>query len=222
LGRAVDDFLWVKLGTGIGCGIMCGGRIYRGEDGCSGDIGHIAVAGEDVVCPCGNTGCLGWVAGGAALARHMEQAAREGTSAYLARVLEQQGTLRGVDLREALGQGDPVAAQLVRRTGSYVGQVLAVLVNFYNPRLIVLGGGLANLGDLLLAAIREAIYGRSRPLATRHLAIQRSALGDTAGVVGAAALVLGELFRAPHRLSSRSPQVPKRAIAGSARQDAAV
>jgi len=194
-GLAVDNFLWVKLGTGIGCGIICRGHIYRGADGCAGDIGHIAVGNEDVACMCGNTGCLGRLAGGQGLACDMEQAARTGASPYLAEVLAQKGTLTAVDLGEALLHDDPYPAQLVRRAGSYVGHALAGLVNFYNPSLIVIGGGLANLGDLLLASIREAIYRRSAPLATRHLAIQRSALGDEAGVVGAAALVLGEFFK---------------------------
>ena len=195
LGRTADNFLWIKLGTGIGCGIFCNGRIYRGTDGCAGDIGHVAVGHEQILCTCGNTGCLGQLAGGEALARQIEEAARAGKSRYLATLLAQQGTLEATDLSVALAHRDPYAAQVVRRAGASIGDVLAGFVNFYNPSLIVVGGGLSNLGDLLLAAIREAVYRRSAPLATRHLSIQRSALGGPAGVIGASALVLGELFK---------------------------
>ncbi len=214
LGRTVDTFLWIKLGTGIGCGIVCDGRLYRGADGCAGDIGHSAVGDEQVVCSCGNRGCLGQLAGGEALARHMEQAARAGASPYLAGILAQHGRLEARDLSGALAYRDPYAAQVVRAAGAAIGAALASLVNFYNPRLIVVGGGLAQLGDLLLAAIREAVYRRSAPLATRHLAIQQSSLGDTAGIIGASALVLGELYKL-------APLTERRVSAGSARDTGA-
>lgn len=205
LARRADTFLWVKLGTGIGCGIVCGGRLYRGADGCAGDIGHIPVGDEQVLCPCGRRGCLGQLAGGAALARQANEAARAGKSRYLAGLLAERDRLEATDLGAALAHRDPFAAQLVRRAGGSIGDVLAALVTFYNPSLIVVGGGLSNLGDLLLASIREAVYRRSTPLATRHLMIQPSALGAAAGAIGAAVLVLGELFKlSPALVSSGS------------------
>ena len=90
--------------------------------------------------------------------------------------------------------GDAAALELLQQSGRRVGQMLAALVNFFNPSLIVIGGGVANAGDAYLAAIREVIYARSMPLATRDLAIQLSSLGTRAGVTGAAAMVLDELF----------------------------
>ncbi len=194
-GRAEPNFFFVKIGTGIGCGIVCQGRIYRGEAGCAGDIGHIAVGDSTTVCRCGNLGCLEAIAGGFALGRAAEEMAREGRSPGLARRLREKGSLTAADVGAVLGEGDPAVTELVREAGATIGRVLASLVNFFNPSRIVIGGGVAKIGDLLLASIRETVYRRSLPLATRDLIISSSALGDRAGVIGAAAIVLGELYR---------------------------
>lgn len=194
IGQHEQNFIFVKVGTGIGCGILCRGAIYRGAEGSAGDIGHVAVGDDSTVCRCGNVGCLEALAGGWALSRAAERLAREGVSETLARRLEQTGSVSTVDLTAALGDGDPVVTEIVRQAGYAIGRVLAGLVNFYNPSLIVIGGGVAKIGDLLLAAIREAVYRRSLPLATRHIVIQASRLGDDAGVVGATAMVVGELY----------------------------
>ena len=100
----------------------------------------------------------------------------------------------GADLAVLLQEGDPDASRAVVSAGNALGRVLSSLVNFYDPSLIVIGGGVAKLGDLLLASIREVIYHRSLPLATRRIRIENSSLGDDAGVIGAAAMVLSELY----------------------------
>jgi glucokinase-like ROK family protein len=194
-GRDVENFIFVKIGTGIGCGIICQGQIYRGADGSAGDIGHIEVTNEPVICRCGNVGCLEAVAGGAALARAAQEAALEGRSIHLTRMLSEKGTLSAADVGVVLGFGDPFAVELVRRAGATIGHVLASLVNFYNPSLIIIGGGVSKLGDIFLASIRETVYKRSLPLATRHIRIQQSELGDVVGAMGAAAMVLEERFQ---------------------------
>jgi len=194
-GVDIDNFIYVKIGTGIGCGIICRGHLYRGADGCAGDIGHIQVTNDSsVICRCGNVGCLEALAGGAALAREALAAASSGKSPHLRAIWEGKGSLDAKDLADTLSRGDPFTVDLVRTAGSTLGHVLASLVNFYNPSLIVIGGGVANLGDLLLASIREAVYRRSLPLATRNIRIKQSELGPIAGVVGAAAIVLEELY----------------------------
>jgi glucokinase-like ROK family protein len=194
-GSGIADFLFVKLGSGIGCGIVNDWGVYRGANGCAGDIGHVAVGGELAPCHCGNLGCLEAIAGGHALSRSAETLARSGGSDFLQRALQANGALSAVDLGRAVSQGDRTALELVRAAGQAVGSVLAGVVNFYNPPLIIIGGGVANIGDLLLAAIRESVYHRSLPLATRDLVVTRSELGERAGVVGAAAMVLSELYR---------------------------
>ncbi len=194
-GRGDSDILYIKLGTGIGAGLISGERLHRGSQGCAGDIGHIVVSDDSaVVCRCGKTGCLEALAGGAALARDGEIAARDGTSPLLAQHLEQVGRVQGVDVTRAARHGDRTAVELLTTAGQRVGGVLATLVSFYNPSLVLIGGGVAGAGDLLLATIRESIYRRSLPLATRELRIERSTLNDRAGVTGAAFMVIDELF----------------------------
>jgi glucokinase-like ROK family protein len=190
----VQDLLWVKLGTGIGCGIISQGAAFRGISGCAGDIGHIELGGDTTVCRCGNLGCLEAVAGGEALAMRAEGLALSGESRSLARMLDERGSLRAEDLGVAAQEGDVAAVELVRSAGRAVGAVLASLVNFYNPEMIVIGGGVSRLGVRLLASIREAVYRRSLPLATRDLVLTGSALGELAGVTGGGAMVLGELY----------------------------
>jgi glucokinase-like ROK family protein len=204
--HSIDDFLFVKVGTGIGCGIHLGGLVYRGVDGCAGDIGHIQVDAHGPVCSCGNTGCLEALFSGAALARDALAAARSGASPALAeRLATATGAAPGHapghaaghaagplitarDVAEGAAEGDVVCIRLIRDGGRRVGSVLATLVSFANPSMIVIGGGLAQLGHVLLAEIRSAVYRRSLPLATGNLPVVLSELGPRAGVTGAAVL----------------------------------
>ncbi|HVQ57280.1 MAG TPA: ROK family transcriptional regulator [Solirubrobacterales bacterium] len=177
--REVEHLLFVKVGTGIGCGIIVDGKVHRGADGAAGDLGHVRIPvdddEEDVVCSCGNVNCLEALAGGGAMARRLRS---EGVEVRDSRAL--------VELTRA---GLPAAVQLVRHSGRLIGEVLAAAANFYNPSVIVIGGDVADAQEQLLASIREVVYQRSLPLATRHLRIVRSPLEDRAGVIGAAAMV---------------------------------
>ena len=192
--RSVDNFLFVKVGTGIGCGIVLEGEVYRGADGSAGDIGHIRIEDAGPTCTCGNDGCLEAFFGGAALARDAELAARSGRSPVLAERLAAVGSLSAVDVGTAAAAGDASAVALVRGGGRRLGLALATLVSFFNPGLVVIGGGVAGLGHPLLAEIRSVVYRRSLPLATGNLPIVLSELGDTAGVIGAARLVSDSVF----------------------------
>ncbi|CAN5639635.1 ROK family transcriptional regulator [soil metagenome] len=192
--RGHRDVVWVKIGTGIGSGLISDGAQHRGADGAAGDIGHIQVAEEGVVCRCGNIGCLEALAGGAALARDADVAARSDRSRWLAQALERDGAVTARSVALGACHGDPVCVGLLQRSGRLVGQVLASIVNFFNPSLIVIGGGLATSGDILLATIRETVYRRSLPLATRELRIVPSGLGELAGVIGASAMVVDQLL----------------------------
>jgi glucokinase-like ROK family protein len=195
--RSVDNLLFVKIGTGIGCGIYLHGEVYRGTDGCAGDIGHIQVDSHGPVCSCGNVGCLEALFGGAALARSAMTAARAGTSPALAERLAATGTVSARDVADGTAEGDVTCIGLVRDGGRRVGTVLAGLVSFANPSMIVIGGGLAGLGHILLAEIRSVVYRRSLPLATGNLPVVLSELGPRAGVVGAAVLASDLAYGAP-------------------------
>lgn len=199
IARGHQNVVFVKIGTGIGAGIISDGAIHRGAQGSAGDVGHVQVVDDrSVICRCGKIGCLEAIAGGAALAREADQLARSGRCPLLAEVLDQRGGVTAEDLSRAAGFGDPLCVDVLLRTGRHVGRMLATVVNFFNPSLIVVGGGVASSGDQFLAAIREAVYARSLPLATRDLLIQRSSLASLAGVTGAAAMVLDELFSREH------------------------
>ena len=190
LARTVDDLLFVKVGTGVGCGIVVDGRVYRGANGSAGDIGHIRIDDDGPVCNCGNVGCLEAYFSGAALARSATAMATSGRSDQLAERLAAAGTLTAADVAVAAAAGDPVALDLVREGGQRLGQLLAGLVNFFNPGMVVLGGEVsAGLGHPLLAELRSVVYRRSLPLATGHLPIVLSELGTQAGVIGAARMI---------------------------------
>lgn len=182
-GLTAGQLLFVKVSTGIGCGIISHGQVHRGADGAAGDIGHIHVTDQDeTVCACGNTGCLEAVASGSAVARLL---AAEGLPAKTAR-----------DVVQLAQRGDARAVRSVRLAGERIGGILASLVNFYNPSDIIIGGALAELRDDLLAGIRGVVYHRALPLATRRLNIDTTTLGRRAGVLGAVALA-GQHARSP-------------------------
>ena len=184
--REVSDLLFVKVGTGIGAGIITGGRIHRGAQGAAGDLGHVQVPDRpDAVCRCGNLGCVEAIAGGGALVRDLRE--------------------RGVQVNDSrdvvalVRAGHAEAGRLVREAGRVLGEVLAAAVNLLNPAVVVLGGDIATAHEQLMAGVREVVYQRSLPLATRHLHIVRSTLHDRAGITGAAALAIEHVL-APARV----------------------
>ena len=171
--RRTSHLLLVKVGTGIGCGIVADGHIHRGARGAAGDIGHIrATSSDEVVCRCGNIGCLEAIAGGQALADRLSAAGIDAANSR--------------DVVRLVRDGDVTATRMVRDAGRTLGEVLAGTVNFFNPAVIVIGGDIAEAHAQLLAGVREGILSRSLPLATRDLRIVPSRLGDRAGITGAA------------------------------------
>jgi predicted NBD/HSP70 family sugar kinase len=181
----VENLVYVKVATGIGAGIITGGHIYRGAQGAAGDIGHVQVLDrqrdtDDAryarECTCGNVGCVEAVASGTALARELTE---KGFSARTTR-----------DVVSLVKAGNLEAIRQVREAGRDIGSVLAHLVNFLNPAVVVIGGDLSNAQEPLFAGIREVVYRRSTALATGHLQMMKSRLGDAAGVTGAAVMVL--------------------------------
>lgn len=173
-----QHLLFVKISTGIGCGIVSGGLLHRGAEGAAGDIGHIRVPGNaDSICACGNTGCLEAIAGGDALARQLRELGLEG--------VETAG-----DVTRLAAEGNRQARKAVLDASDRIGQVLASLVSFFNPDAIIVGGQLADLNEDLLAGIRTGIYRRALPLATRALRVERSIDSNRVGPLGARAMAL--------------------------------
>jgi predicted NBD/HSP70 family sugar kinase len=182
----VPNMLFVKIGTGVGSGIIANGQTYRGADGAAGDIGHNQIPIRDdapePLCRCGNTGCVEAYAGGWALVRDLRAEGHDITT-----VDQAVGLVRS---------GDPTAVRLARRAGRILGAALADAVSLLNPRVIVVGGQLAHAEEQIFAGMREMIYRRSLPLATRHLRIVPSRLDRRAGVIGLTLLVADHIFDA--------------------------
>jgi glucokinase-like ROK family protein len=193
-GKGVDNLIFVKLGTGIGAGIVCGGKIYRGSNGCAGNIGHICVDKNGPLCHCGNKGCLESVAADPAIAGRALHAAQAGGSPALLNYLKNGDALRAEDVGSASREGDTLAIEIIRESGQYIGEVLAGLVNFYNPGKIVIGAGVSNLGNLLLSSIRQTVLRRSLPWATRDLLIVFSEIGPDVGLIGAINLAMDNIL----------------------------
>jgi predicted NBD/HSP70 family sugar kinase len=184
----VDHLMFVKVATGIGCGIISDGALRRGANGAAGDLGHVQVPGDvSALCRCGNVGCLEAVASGAAVARALGELGIEAGSSR--------------DVVALARSGSTAAIALIRDAGRTIGEVLASAVSLLNPSIIVIGGSLADAGDPLLAGVREVVYQRSLPLATADLRILASASGMRAGIVGAAVLAI-EHALAPDRLDA--------------------
>jgi predicted NBD/HSP70 family sugar kinase len=169
--------LVVKVGTGIGGGLVtANGHVHRGADGAACDIGHLSVVGaEEIICSCGNTGCIEAVASAEAITRKLRAATGN-------------PDLTQSDLRQAARNGDPVAIRLIRDAAALIGSTVASLVHVYNPARIVVTGPLTEATDDLLAGIRSVAYQRALPLATRNLTLAHSVIGEMAGVVGAISL----------------------------------
>jgi predicted NBD/HSP70 family sugar kinase len=177
----VEDFLFVKVASGIGAGVIVGGRVHRGAQGIAGDIGHIWVPEADgVQCRCGSQGCLEAVAAGPAIATRLSA---HGADIHTV-----------ADVVAAVGAGDIEAVRQVREAGRIIGRVLSTYVSLINPAVIVLGGSVANAGDHLLAGAREVIYTRSTALATGSLQIVRSRGKENAAVSGASAMAIQQVL----------------------------
>ena len=171
-----QNFLFIKVATGIGAGIISSGELQRGANGTAGDLGHVRVPrGDDVLCRCGNHGCLEALASGPAVARQLKAQGLEAAT--------------GADVLRLVGEGNLQAIQALRQAGRDVGDVLATVVNLLNPSMIVIGGSVGEAGEHLVAGIREVVYRRSLPLATTHLRIGISMAGDRAAILGASQMV---------------------------------
>lgn len=172
---------FIKVSSGIGTGIVIGGQVYRGTDGGAGDIGHVKIAGyDDRVCQCGAHGCLAAVASGRSVAQALTALGKPASS--------------GSDVGAYLAAGDTDAARLTQEAGRVIGEVVATVVSLLNPAEVVLGGMMASAP--LLTGVRETLYPRSLPRATRHLTISLSTLGQHAATRGLAAMVLDREYSA--------------------------
>ncbi len=182
-GRGVDQLAYIKVGTGIGCGLVINGAIYRGSRGAAGELGHLTVDVDGPLCDCGNRGCLEAVAGAQAIVQAATCAA--GDSAALTDV---------ADVIRAAQAGHLPSRAALEMSGRSIGVALAGLVNLLNPAVIIIAGGVAHAGELLLEPIRSAIATRGLPAASAQTRVLAAELGDNAIALGAAVSVMDAAF----------------------------
>jgi predicted NBD/HSP70 family sugar kinase len=176
-GHGASTFVYLKMATGIGAGLVIGGRLFHGAGGTAGEIGHTTVDEAGPICRCGNRGCLEMVASAPALAELLRPT---------------RGEVTGERVVELALEGDPGCRRAIADAGSYAGQAVANLCNLFNPERIVVGGSLGAAGEVLLGPLREAVRRRVIPSAVEDVEIVPGVLGDRAELLGAVALVLKE------------------------------
>ena len=188
------NFIYITLSTGIGGGIVIDGKIYTGAIGAAGEVGHMTIDDNGPICNCGSRGCWETLASGTALAREARHRIKEGVRTSILEYAE--GDVEKVTaqaIHNAAEQGDSLAKELIAQTGYYVGVGLANLINIFNPELIVIGGGLSNIGDMLLEPAFKTAGERAYKEAFQAVRFASAELGRNSGVLGAAAFALQEM-----------------------------
>jgi predicted NBD/HSP70 family sugar kinase len=221
--RNVDNMAYVKVATGIGCGLIVNGDIYRGSSGAAGELGHVTIDDNGPLCDCGNRGCLEVVAGAAAVtlaaARGVypdSSGASDGHDGHgghdtvdsvgsVATGPRRTGPLDVADVVQAALAGDTVAQEAIERAGYHIGIALAGLVNIFNPSLILLDGSMARAGEFLLGPIRQGIARRSLAASSAATRIEMAQLGDNAIALGAVATVIEAAFGPPSLTTMPGP-----------------
>jgi len=192
-GIGFDNIIYLTVSTGIGGGIIIDGELYSGADGCAGELGHMTIEADGPQCHCGNFGCLEAMTSGWAVAKEATMRINRGERSSIIELVD--GRLERVTAETvamAARRGDQLACDIVAKAANYLGIGLANLVNIFNPELIIIGGGLSKMGDMLLKPARKVLKERAFRLPARTVHIVRARLGSNAGIVGAAAYVFDQ------------------------------
>ena len=217
-GRGCKDLAYVKIGTGIGCGLLFDSHIYRGHQGSAGELGHLSIDENGPLCVCGNRGCLETLAAAQAIVED----ARQGTALaqkQMGMVSEQTPHAHAhdfidiADVVEAAQRGDRASIAALERAGERIGLALAGLVNLFNPEAIVIDGGVARAGEILLTPLRRVVGSASLPAAWNGTRLLTGELGHTAIALGAALMVLDTAFAV--NVESISPSLTENAVLSS-------
>jgi glucokinase len=190
--RGARHALMLTIGTGVGGGLLVGGRIVRGASGAAGELGHVVIDEDGPPCPgtCPNHGCLESLCSGPALAREGTRAAREAPESGLGRALAAGREITGPLVTELAHDGDEAARRVVGALGEHLGVAMAGFVNVFNPEVVVIGGGLVAAGELMLGPARAVVAERALRPARDQVRIVPARFGDESGMLGAAALAL--------------------------------
>jgi len=186
-GRGARNLIYITVSTGIGGGIIINGELYLGASGGAGELGHMTIDINGPRCNCGNTGCLEVLASGTAIAKEARRRLGQGEKSSLSDIVG--GRVEDVTAEKvalAAQGGDALATAVVARAATYLGAGMVNLVNIFNPEVIVVGGGVAKMGDLLLNPVRQVVQERAFPQLAQTVHILPAQLGDDAGIIGAA------------------------------------
>lgn len=192
-GKGVNNLVLMTIGTGIGGGIIIDGKLYAGASGGAGEIGHMTIDVNGPRCNCGNIGCLEMLASGTAIARDAVRLIREGGRSSLVEMVKNKlENITAEKVFQAAKAGDSLASMVIARAADYLGTGLVNLVNIFNPDVIIIGGGVANMGNILLEPARKVVNERAFRLSAQTVRIIPAELGEDAGVFGAAVFAFGE------------------------------
>ncbi|RNA68511.1 ROK family transcriptional regulator [Alteribacter keqinensis] len=194
-GQEKQNLVCVNVGVGIGAGIILNGRLYHGEHGIAGEIGHTIIDLNGRRCSCGNYGCLQTVAGSNRIRDRVIEEISLGRKTIIIDLVEGNAEwITGEVVHEAAKQGDALAIEVLQQTGRYLGIGLTNLINFVNPEKVIIGGGVSRAGEFILDPVREIVKSRALTESARSTEIEASKLGEKGTITGAATLILAELF----------------------------
>lgn len=190
-GQGCENFVCITVGTGIGSGLVINGQLVRGASNAAGEIGHIKLQMKDgLICGCGDTGCLEAYASGPSIVAMAQDYIKGGKSTKFREMAAAEGgEITPYMVAKAAEAGDPVAKRIFEIVGEYIGIGLTSVINLLNPEKVIIGGGVAEAGDLLLDPIRKTIKERAMVVAGSAVEIVPAQLGNSAGVIGASMLI---------------------------------
>ncbi len=193
-GKGSKNMVYITVSTGVGGGLILGGKIHAGSFGMAGEVGHMTIVNDGPLCGCGNQGCLEALAAGPAIARKAQACILHGEDTIMKDMVG--GCVENITAKtvgEAAARGDIPAREIIYKTGEYLGIGVANLINVINPDTIVIGGGVSNMGELLLTPLRRAAERRAIKAAFEKVRIVKAELASEAGLVGAVCLALGQV-----------------------------
>lgn len=203
-GQKFESFVYFAIGTGVGAGIVINGAVYRGAHGIAGEVGHTTVEATGPRCTCGNYGCLELYTSATALVQAAQQALADGESSLLTEICQSQlETISIENIAVAARRGDVLSRRLIEQEIQYLSAAIINLINLFDPQAVFLGREVAQVaGDLLLKPLVDLVAQRAFSVAAERVQIRLAALGNDTPVIGAACLVIQELFRSPERVLS--------------------
>jgi len=192
-GKSARDIVYLTVSTGIGAGFILNGELYAGATGGAGEVGHMTVDMHGPRCTCGNYGCLEFLASGTAIARDASHRIEHGEQSSLQGILTRDGKITAEDVSRAADTGDALASEVITQAAKYLGAGLTNIVNIFNPEMIIIGGGVARMGDKLLNPARQIVMQRAFPQSARTAKIVATELWDDVGLIGAAVYAFKQL-----------------------------